>query len=348
MDTSSNTRATCLLIYSCVAVILLCAGSAKAGDNQLTLAEKWSTAFSGDEIVVHAKLSNADNPTDDRIRWAHTANQRTISRGEAGFVVDDSLEATAEITLRPRNLRDGVLFETTLTAARFNRNNDRPIETLKHRIWLFPRDPLAGRRVWAESLGLILFDPVGITAERLADIQLPLQSTDVASAAGKVTSDGVLIVGEQVSFTQLDSLGKTLLHSAQAGRRVLVLAPSDGFLTLAPQSNNRTSVQDIPGELRFSREHVITRLDKRLDAAAWQRTNNEIPSTRFAVQARLGQTAAIVTPRRSGWPWLEIHFPQTEGILIVCGFRIVEHWDKGPTPRFLLVRLLEHLSRKED
>jgi len=53
---------------------------------------------------------------------------------------------------------------------------------------------------------------------------------------------------------------------------------------------------------------------------------------------------ATVSDESRAWPWLEVRFPESNGVLVMCGFRIIEHWNSGPTPRFLLIRLLESLS----
>ena len=33
---------------------------------------------------------------------------------------------------------------------------------------------------------------------------------------------------------------------------------------------------------------------------------------------------------------------------LLCGLGIVRYWDEGPTPRFLLARLFEHLTQDLD
>ena len=46
------------------------------------------------------------------------------------------------------------------------------------------------------------------------------------------------------------------------------------------------------------------------------------------------------------WPWLTIEYPETNGRFIFCGFRLIKHWDDGPTPRFLLSRILESPAKR--
>ncbi len=62
------------------------------------------------------------------------------------------------------------------------------------------------------------------------------------------------------------------------------------------------------------------------------------------VDSDRGQVVARVVEGDAGWPWLEVGFSAKRGKLIVCGFGLVKKWDAGPTPRFLLARLLDYMS----
>jgi RNA polymerase sigma-70 factor, ECF subfamily len=56
------------------------------------------------------------------------------------------------------------------------------------------------------------------------------------------------------------------------------------------------------------------------------------------------QVAAEVHSDGDVWPWYEIRYPGRRAACVVCGFGIIAHWDAGPTPRFLLARIMEYLA----
>ena len=57
-----------------------------------------------------------------------------------------------------------------------------------------------------------------------------------------------------------------------------------------------------------------------------------------------GGVVGEFVPHDKGWPWFEIDFPVKGGKVVVCGFGMVERINNGPTPRFLLARLVEYLA----
>ncbi len=326
--------AACLII--CVASV------ADADDVRITPIENWSTAFAGDEVKVGNRVTS-DKATDGTLRWSHSANQRTIARGEVELQPSGDASATAEFLLRPVELQDGVVFATTIRTEFVPRGKNTPVASLERTLWLFPRDPLNGKAEWAKALDIELFDPAGMTAKRFDDMKLPYRSVRNVAVLNDPNQHGVLIIGEGVSLLRNRSLAETILQAAAAGRRVILLAPTDGSLPVPGTEGDGLPVGVVPGELRFAREHIIAEFDKRFDAFAWQGTDNTIPSSRFLIESRRGRVEAVVSEQSSAWPWLEVRFPNNRGVLLVCGFQVIQYSDHGPTPGFFLTRILESL-----
>lgn len=326
--------AACLII--CVASV------ADADDVRITPIENWSTAFAGDEVKVGNRVTS-DKATDGTLRWSHSANQRTIARGEVELQPSGDASATAEFLLRPVELQDGVVFATTIRTEFVPRGKNTPVASLERTLWLFPRDPLNGKAEWAKALDIELFDPAGITAKRFDDMKLPYRSVRNVAVLNDPNQHGVLIIGEGVSLLRNRSLAETILQAAAAGRRVILLAPTDGSLPVPGTEGDGLPEGVVPGELRFAREHIIAEFDKRFDAVAWQGTGNTIPSSRFLIESRRGRVEAVVSEQSSAWPWLEVRFPNNRGVLLVCGFQVIQYSDHGPTPGFFLTRILESL-----
>jgi hypothetical protein len=212
------------------------------------------------------------------------------------------------------------------------------------RLWLFPDDPIGPRSEWLRSLDITLFDPAENTAKQFDSSKLPYRSVHNAAALDDPAQRGMLVIGEGISLHRQRSLAETALHAAASGRRVLLLAPTDGSLTVPGTAGDDLPEGGIPSELRFARQHVITELEKRLDAQAWTGCDDTVPASKLLIESRRSQVEATVSDEPRAWPWLEVHFPENQGVLVMCGFRVIEHWNDSPTPRFLLIRLLESLS----
>jgi hypothetical protein len=74
-----------------------------------------------------------------------------------------------------------------------------------------------------------------------------------------------------------------------------------------------------------------------------------VVASTLALKAEDGAVVAEVGSGADGWPWLEAEYPTRTGRLIVCGFALFgKAWDAGPTPRYLLARLLEVTTPKTD
>ncbi len=328
-----------LLLAMTAAALLAAEHSTVSAETHIAPIENWSTAFAGDDTRIGMRVI-ADRAPEGTIHWSHSANQRTLARGEVEVkrAGAGGVSSTAEFTLRPPELREGVIFKTTVTTEFVPRGSNEAAASLERTLWLFPRNPLAGKSEWATQLDIELFDPNGNTADQFDDLELPYRSIRNAVSVNDPKQQGVLIIGEGASLVRNRSLADSVLNAAAGGRRVVLLAPADGALPL-PGADGMA-----PGGLRFARHQIITELDKRLDTQAWPGTDNVVPSRGLLLESRRGRIELSVTDEARGWPWLEVRFPQSKGVLVMCGFTVMEHWKNGPTPRFLLMRLLESLD----
>jgi hypothetical protein len=268
------------------------------------------------------------------LTWRHSAGQRTIARGE--IPVADAGEVSIRLRIPP--VREAVALETTLTASLQQRGGDKVVASHSRRVWVFPRDPFAERRRWLETLEIRLFDPQGDTREAFHSLTIPMQEVRNPAALAHLES-GVLIIGEGVSWRNHRALGEMLPAVAARGVAVLCLAPSDGDFILP---GTREAEGPAPRTISLRREEVVTKYDKRLDAAAWT-SRGELVASRMDVITDRHRVTAQVAADETGWPWLKFDYSD-QGTWIVCGFGVIEHWDASPNARFFLAALFDEFS----
>ena len=333
------------LLWLLLAVVLSSSTVLSADEIQLVPVEDVSTAFAGDTVTIVFRVKS-EQPVEGTLQWSQSAQQRTLNRGEAD-VRQSNDGPTASFDLQLPEIRDGVIYPTQVTTEFIPRGEDSAAAKLQRSLWLFPRNPIAGRSASVEKLEL--FDPEGQTLDALKSIEVPFQQSRSLTSALPVDSSDIenrnriLLIGEGASLAK-GTLIDTAVEAAQAGRRVIVLAPEEGTFFMPGFGDDDGQKT---GELRLVRQSVITEFDKRLDSKAWPGSSNAVPSRGLRIGAVRGRMQATVSNDNFSWPWLELRYPESGGVLIFCGFRIVEHWDSGPTPRYLLVRILESLSASE-
>jgi len=313
---------------------------AHGGEPRLSLkaVEGWSGLFGGARADLHFVVT-ARRPFRGRVGWSLAYEQRALLRRESALAVDPGKDERVRIRLDVPAVKEGVVMPLTLSIALSAPGAEVAEASLEKRLWVFPRDPFAGRRAWLRTLSIHLFDPEETTGPVLKAMEVPYAETTNPESM-RALERGLIVIGEGVSFDDYRGLPEIVCQAAARGVPVLCLAPSGGDFPIPG-----TEAVDLPAPSRIvlRRLDVIAELDKRLDATAWPPDGRVLASS-LAVTGERRIVAARVAEDEKGWPWLEVRCAAKRGKLIVCGFGIIGKWEAGPTPRFLFARLLEYLN----
>ena len=133
------------------------------------------------------------------------------------------------------------------------------------------------------------------------------------------------------------------MRTAAGGVPVVCLALSSGEL---PMPGTAGADLPVPARVVLGRQDAITTLDKRLDAAAWP-PDGEVVASTLSITSKRYRVVGEVGEAKDGWSWIEVRYPKPGATLLICGFSVVEHWDAGPAPRYLLARMLEHVAQRK-
>ena len=303
----------------------------------LVALDEWSCLFGGCPTELRFEAAPEDGQQ-GRLGWSLSVFGRTVARGET--LVDARLDKAARvaISLDVPPVSKGQILPADLVVELYGPDRA-AVAVLEKRLWVCSDDPFAGQTKWLGGLQIRLFDPAGKTREVFRKASIPFSQTgEVDSLVG--LQDAMLVVGEGVSLKAYRGLPRMMIEAAGRGVPVLCLAPGDGRIRLPGGADAELSGAD---RLIFRQPSVIRDLDKRLDAHAWP-PGGSVASCNLALASHGGQITADVVEPGEGWPWLGVGFPRRRGKLIVCCFALVEKWDAGPVPRFLLARLLERLD----
>ncbi|MCY2991375.1 MAG: hypothetical protein NTY19_26400 [Planctomycetota bacterium] len=316
--------------------------------------ETWSAVFGDSEMTFNFELSSTE-PFDGQVGWVLSAKNRTILRGEAPAAILPDKPATVTVPLRIPPVKEGLVFGTELTLSVHEKGGRKPVVSLVKPLWIYARDPFVDRSQWLKDLKLMLYDPAGKTAAVFDQAHVPFRELRNTAAIAEL-QEGLLVIGEDVSLDDHRDVAEAVCQLAANGVPVLCLAAADGAFELPGGGEVTRSGADAdqderllprgsgrPQSLTFRRADVLADLDHRLDAQGWP-PDGKLVAHGLALASEHGRVVAQVTESADGWAWLQMRYPPPGATLVVCQFTIIQRWDAGPTPRFLLARLLEYLD----
>ncbi len=330
------------LSLSVVALSTLLAGAAPAADRvTITPQQAWSGVFGGQEITLDY---NVGTPEDfrGRLGWSLSVEGRTLARGETALRAEAGRPSRAAIQLRIPEVKAGVVIPARLSVEVYDGQRGRRLASHDRVLRIFPDDPFALRSDWLKELKITLFDPQGDTQKILERAKVPFEQVHNAAALREMTG-GLLVVGQGTSFEEYRGLPESLARLAAGGVPVLCLALSAGKLPM-PGAQTPEADLPVPNHVVLRRQEAIATLDKRLDAVGWPPDGKIVAST-LSITADRSRVIGQVGQQKSGWPWIEVHYPNERATLLICGFGIVDRWDAGPTPRYLFAQMLEFIAR---
>jgi len=312
------------------------AGAAESGIH-VELEETWACIFAGKPAVFHVVIAS-DNPFEGRLMWGLTAGDGVVARGEQEVLTTGSTRH--EIQLDIPDVRTGVTAVLTLAVSVASSDGvDQPV-SLKRTLYAFHENPFADQHRWLESRKIHLFDPEDHTRTIFDDFAIPytaiFQLDEIASL-----KNTLLVIGEGISPADYPALMELIAIAAEKGNSVLCLSPRDSEMILPGTPD---SALKMPTRIAFSREEIIRKLDKRLDAASWTPGGN-IFNRSMTTRSSRGTVVKEFADGSEGWPWFEAWFADTSGHLIITTLPLIERWSDGPVPRYLLMKMFEYVSK---
>lgn len=302
----------------------------------MNIQEQWFCVFGGKESVFHAGIVTTEAFA-GRLEWQFSEGGRTITRGERGVNTKPGIMETVEILLPVPEVKSGVVFQARFSVSVIREGTRQESASVENPIWVFPENPFYGRKQWLERLNIHLFDPEKKTKEIFTLAGVLFKTVENVEALAAITN-GIVIIGEGVSFKDYRALPEMMMKMAANGVSVLCLASDGGEITIAGAEGAPE-----PDVLNFRRGDIIKVLDKRLDAKAWP-PDGKFVASGLKLRGERGAVIADIVKGAGGWPWLEMRFGEEKAKLIVCGFAIMEKWQSGPTPRFLFGKILEYMA----
>lgn len=331
-------RLECAILLSLVIVSL----SLVAPVNSATVivTEGWGNLEAGTNAEFHA-LIQSTAAIRGNLQWSVTVGPQPIVRREIEVTVEAGRPAVVPIQFTVPPLKDDVAVRATL-AVSFQPQNTSPNEvasSVAKTLWFFAANPFVNHEASLKDKKIALFDPEGKTQKIFERDGIPFTLIPRPDAIQNI-KEGLLIIGEGLSLRDFKMLTDVCLATALRGVPVLCMALREGQFRLI-DGNDRNLPP--PHALSFRHNDVITNLDKRVDAAAWP-PDGIVAARTLAISGDRGPIIGEVLDKSGEWPWVEMAF-RNDTKVIFCQFNIVEKWEAGPAPRYLLAALLDYISK---
>ena len=294
--------------------------------------EPWSCLMSNQvsEFYFQDRSGNASVP----VRWEIRKLDRVIAKGRA-----DRVNRNNQNEVRVRVSTEEIQVDAVI---RLDLEVDFGNEVASQRLYLFPDDPFLDQQNFLKAAEISLFDPQGDTTSFLKELHVPFKRLDELAELETV-DNGLVIVGEGFRTRKPELIALTLSKLASRGVNVLWLAPSINKLGL--EMNERSNV----GVFNNS---IVRKFDARFDIEFWWGSSPLLQ--RWTINQAAGRLLLTQTDDPTGWPWVELNFDaepiagKRSGTLVICGFGIIQHRNRGPVARHLLWRMIEKFSMPDD
>ncbi len=314
------------------------------GPSQLKPADNRSCVFAGCDAsfpYASATISRDEQGRSPwRVHWTLVAKRRILARGSSKTIFSGDHDAPLYVVSIPMPpLRESVVMaialQMTWTAGGRTYQHRRPLT-------IYSPDPFTTRKAFLQHAKINLFDPVGKTARILDAHGIPYKRLISLHRIDQAV-EGIVLVGEEISFRRQKHLAEALLKTVQRGVPVLCLAPTEGDFPLAIDEKSPLL---FPSRLVFASEEIVRRYDQRFD---------RIPSaSRWVLRSRREQMVLSVIQSEndwrseSNWPWVTMVFPAQKpdvpsGRLILCNLGMIRSWKTNPVPRYFFIHLLKEL-----
>ncbi len=299
---------------------------------------KWSNVFGGQQTTLKAVIYSK-TLLDGRLTWRYSAGGRTIQREESRVSAEPGKSEMLAVSLPIPEVKEGVVMRTTFQAAVQEKGEEQSVAEISKTLWVFPEKPFSNKQEWLKNMEIHLFDPEKKTSKIFGKMDIPFHAVGNVDALTSI-KNGVVVIGEGISFRDYRGLAEIMLKTAASGAPVLCLSPTAGDFHLP---NHQQENLPVPDRMAFAGNDIIKELDKRLDSDMWKPGVPPAVNS-LELKGEKNGIAAVINDTSGQWTFVEMRFGETR--LVICAWGIITNWNKGPTPRFLLDRLLNYVEKK--
>lgn len=333
------------IIVTTILIIMLCVidGVSQARNNTILGSviiepiEKWRTVFENEEYIYHFRV-NASQSIVGNAGWSLRYGHRIITRGEHAFDAGPNKTGIIKIRIHSPSLKEGIMMPIQFAVVLYSKEEKKALASWEDTLNVFSRDPFVLNKKWLKSLNIGLFDPEKRTREVFENLSIPFVAQNNKNALSGFEGS-LLIIGSGLDFAEYRGLWEEVIDLCSRNIPVLILNPQGGIVDIPGIEGTL-----LPGPIgiRFLRNEIIHKLDKTLDQEALP-PDEQITASHIILKSTRRGVVGEFGVGDKGWPWFEVDFTDTGGKLVLCGFDIIKKIEAGPTPRFLLARLLEYM-----
>lgn len=284
----------------------------------------WHCVMSGQEVKFCFQIRASSIRTETLASWTLRIRHRTLARGTAQR---NGQEIAVQFVV-PKTKGDVILdakLELTL--------GDQVIE---HEVFVFPKNPFEHKTKFLKNARIYLYDPVGETEEVFEQFDIPHELLHDQAAIENLP-DGIVVVGEGLDPDSHSNLPSVICEAASRGINVIWLAPKAGRFVFKMDDPVLTN-------LSMGAESEILRFDRRFDARNWNGVS--CVETTFLINQENAVVELTSQIHHRGWSWIKIQSNERfvqEPDIVICGHRIVQHWERSAVARHLLWHLFDEL-----